>query len=154
MNASRRKNLTQSTTDKEKTQLRALLGGISWHAQQVAPYLAAEVSLLLSEVSRSTVDTVVKSNILLATAKAKQNYKMKIHAFKESDDLTMVMWVDAANGNRVDGGSNPGPLPGHGPKVHPQWLRDGSLATGMALAEDRPHVSVTWIGRGTSSCQR
>ena len=71
VNASRRKDLTQSTTDKEKTQLRALLGGISWHAQQVAPYLAAEVSLLLSEVSHSTVDTVVKSNILLATAKAK-----------------------------------------------------------------------------------
>ena len=78
---------------------------------------------------------------------------MKIHAFEESDDLTMVMWVDAANGNRGRR-VNPGPLPRHGPEVHPQWLRDGSLATGMALTENRPHLSVTRIGRGTSGCQR
>ena len=108
VNASRRKDRSQPTTDKEKSQLRALLGGISWHAQQVAPYLAAEVGLLLTEVSRSTVDTIVKANILLSHAKSKKDHIMKIHSFKESDTLTLVSWVDAAQGNRADGGSTQG----------------------------------------------
>ncbi|CAE7239180.1 RE1 [Symbiodinium sp. CCMP2592] len=108
INATRRKDRTQPTSDKEKSQLRALLGGISWHAQQVAPYLAAEVGLLLTEVSRSTVETIVKANILLATAKHKQDHIMKIHSFKETDHLTLIAWVDAAQGNRIDGGSTQG----------------------------------------------
>ena len=116
VNATRRKDLAQPTTDREKTQLRALLGGISWHAQQVAPFLSAEVSLLLTEVSRSSVDTILKANMLLATAKAKQAYKMKIHAFEETDDLVMIMWVDAANGNRIEGGSTQGLFLGMAPK--------------------------------------
>ena len=112
VNATRRKDRSQATSDKEKTQLRALLGGISWHARQVAPYLAADVGLLLTEVSRSTVDTIIRANILLAHAKAKQNYVMKIHAFDPKDQVMFVSWVDAANGNRVDGGSTQGILVG------------------------------------------
>ena len=53
VNASRRKDKSSPTSEKEKSQLRALLGGLSWHASQVAPYLAAEVSLLLTEVTRA-----------------------------------------------------------------------------------------------------
>ena len=116
VNASRRKDRSQPTTDKEKSQLRALLGGISWHAQQVAPYLAAAVSLLLTEVTRSTVETIIQSNILLSHAKAKQNYLMKIHAFRPEDDLVFIGWVDAANGNRSDGGSTQGIFIGATPK--------------------------------------
>ena len=108
VNASRKKDRSQATNDKEKTQLRALLGGISWHAQQVAPYLAAEVSLLLTEVSRSTIDTIVRANLLLENAKSRQKQKMKVHSFAKDDELTMVMWVDAANANRIDGGSTQG----------------------------------------------
>ena len=108
INATRKKNRDSPTTEREKTQLRALLGGISWHAQQVAPYLAAEVGLLLTEVTRSTVETIIKSNILLTTAKHKASYRMKVHAFKEDTDLALVAWVDAANANRSDGGSTQG----------------------------------------------
>ncbi|OLQ06318.1 Retrovirus-related Pol polyprotein from transposon TNT 1-94 [Symbiodinium microadriaticum] len=127
VNATRRKDLTQPTTDREKTQLRALLGGISWHSQQVAPYLAAEVSLLLTEVSRSSVETILKANMLLANAKAKQAYKMKIHAFEENDDLVMIMWVDAANGNRAEGGSTQGLFLG----MAPRSILEGSV-TGVS----------------------
>ena len=108
VNSSRRKEKHAPTSEKEKSQLRALLGGISWHAQQVAPYLAADVSLLLSEVTRSTVDTIIRSNILLSQAKAKSGYKMKVHAFEATDSLTLVAWVDAGNCNRSDGGSTQG----------------------------------------------
>ena len=129
--ASRKKDRSQATSDKEKSQLRALLGGISWHAQQVAPYLAADVSLLLTEVSRSTIETIVKANILLNTAKSRQKQKMKIHAFHEEDDLTMVMWVDAANANRADGGST-------------QGLFLGMTTTAMLRGEVTPVSPISW----------
>ncbi|CAE7681801.1 RE2 [Symbiodinium sp. CCMP2456] len=108
VNASRRKDLSQPTSDREKSQLRALLGGISWHAQQVAPYLAAEVGLLLTEVTKSSVDTIIRANQLLAVAKSKQQYRMKIHAFPEDQELVLIAWVDAAHANRIDGGSTQG----------------------------------------------
>ena len=108
VNASRRKDRSQTTTEHERTQLRALLGGLSWHAQQVAPYLAADVGLLLTEVTRSTVETIIKTNMLLHQAKAKSSYKMKIHGFPETEQLTLIAWVDAGNNNRCDGGSTQG----------------------------------------------
>ncbi|OLP85776.1 Copia protein [Symbiodinium microadriaticum] len=108
VNANRRKNREETTSERERTQLRALLGGISWHAQQVAPYLSAEVGLLLSEVTRSTVDTIIRANILLAHAKSKQNHRMKIHSFTPETEIMFVAWVDAANCNRPDGGSTQG----------------------------------------------
>ena len=123
MNATRRKQKDDPTNEKEKSQLRALLGGISWHAQQVAPYLAADVSLLLSEVTHSTVDTIIRANILLSQAKAKASYKMKIHAFDEADELTLVAWVDAGNCNRSDGGSTQGIFIG----MTPNQIHQGQL---------------------------
>ena len=74
----------------------------------MAPYLAAEVGMLLTEVTRSSVETIVKANILLSQAKGKCSYKMKIHSFNAEDLLTLIAWVDAGNGNRCDGGSTPG----------------------------------------------
>ena len=44
VNATRRKDRTAGTTERERTHLRALLGGLSWHAQQVAPHLSADVA--------------------------------------------------------------------------------------------------------------
>ncbi|CAE7246546.1 unnamed protein product, partial [Symbiodinium pilosum] len=61
-----------------------------------------------SVVTRSSVETIVKANILLSNAKAKAGYKMKIHSFHERDKLNLVAWVDAGNCNRPDGGSTQG----------------------------------------------
>ena len=58
----RKKDRKESTDDWEKTQLRALLGGVSWHAQQVAPHFSAEVGLILCEINRSTIETVFIAN--------------------------------------------------------------------------------------------
>ncbi|CAE7233778.1 RE1 [Symbiodinium sp. KB8] len=63
---------------------------------------------VLVEVTRSTVDTMIRANILLAQAKAKQGYKMQIHGHDPNSEVMFVAWVDAANGNRVDGGSTQG----------------------------------------------
>ena len=60
LRAFRKKDRNAPTEDSEKTQLRALLGGVSWHAQQVAPHFSAEIGLLLSEVNKSTIETIYK----------------------------------------------------------------------------------------------
>ena len=108
VSASRRKSQEESTSEREKTQLRALLGALSWHAQQVAPHIAAEVSLFLSEVSCSTVQTIIKANQLLHHTKARKEHKMLIHRFPENEKLALYGWVDAASQNRPDGGSTQG----------------------------------------------
>ena len=107
INAQRRKDRSAETTDWEKTQLRALLGGLSWYAQQTGPHLAAEVSLMLSEVSKSRVETIIQANLFLQHAKNRKDHKLQI--FKQRDeDMQFYAWVDAANKNRVDDGSTQG----------------------------------------------
>ena len=108
VNSSRRKQPGESTTGWEKTQLRALLGALSWHAQQVAPHISAEVGLLLSEVNTSTVRHLIQANLLLQSTKARKDHQMRIHSCGTSVSLGMYAWVDAASQNRHDGGSTQG----------------------------------------------
>ena len=110
------KDLNSPTCDREKTQLRALLGALSWHAQQVAPHVSAEVSLLLSEVTQSTVSTIVRANQLAYCTKAQKEHQMLIHAFSPNEPLCMFAWVDAGSQNRKDGGSTQGIFVGLGPQ--------------------------------------
>ena len=88
----------------KKSQLRALLGGVSWHAQQVSPHFSAEVSLLLSEINKSTVETVFKANKLMDSVKFMKSNKLHIHAIP-CEELSMFVWVDAGSQNRPDGSS-------------------------------------------------
>ena len=115
VSSGRRKDKGTDTTDREKSQLRTLLGGLSWHAQQVAPHLSAEVSLLLSEVNTSQVDTLMRANKLLFQARTKRDHVMRVHRFSEQEPLAMYAWVDAANQNRWDGSSTQGIFIGLGP---------------------------------------
>ena len=115
LNSARRKTPKAPTTDWEKSKLRGVLGAISWHAQQVSPHLSAEVSLLLSEVNNSTVDTVIRTNQFLSHAKAKKDHQLKIHRFPEGTEMGAFAWVDAGSQNRPDGGSTLGVLIGLAP---------------------------------------
>ena len=115
LSSTRRREDDKAITDWERTQLRVLLGGLSWTAQQVAPHLSAEVSLLLSETSEGTVATIKKANQLLHQAQLRHDHTMKIHAFPKNVDLAVYAWVDAASQNRVKGGSTQGILVGIAP---------------------------------------
>ena len=116
VNASRKRERKQETTEREKSQLRALLGSLSWLAQQTAPHISADVSLLLSEVSTSTVDTIVRVNQLVENVKQRKQHRLLIHGFAPDEELALYAWVDAANGNRPDGNSTQGIFVGLGPK--------------------------------------
>ena len=115
VNSSRRKNPSESTTSWEKSQLRALLGAMSWYAQQVGPHVSADVGLLLSEVNSSTVSTLIRANTLLSNTKARKAHHMIIHHFPDSTSLGLYAWVDASSQNRVCGGSTEGLFIGMAP---------------------------------------
>ena len=115
LSTTRKRDLLSPTTEHEKSQLRSVLGAISWHAQQVAPHYSAEVGLLLSDVTVSNVQTVIKTNQLLQAAKARRHHKMVIHAFPQETELGLYAWCDAAGQNRRDGGSTQGIFIGLGP---------------------------------------
>ena len=108
LNATRKKELTSETTEREKSQLRATLGALSWMAQQTAPHVSAEVGLLLSEVCRSTVETIVKTNQLVHFAKAHKDHRLVIHAIPAHIPVGMFTWCDATGQNRQDGSSTQG----------------------------------------------
>ena len=57
----RRKQRKEPTTDWEKTNMRGVLGAMSWHCSQVCFRYSAYVSLLLSEVCCSTVETIAQT---------------------------------------------------------------------------------------------
>ena len=139
--ASRKREKHSPTEEIEKTHLRALLGGISWHAQQVAPHFAAEVSLLLSEVNHSTVETLFTANRLLDHVKSMKDHRLKIHPIP-LEDLVIVAWADAAAINRYDGGST-------------QGIVIGATSRSLLKGECTPVSIVAWnsskIGRVCSS---
>ena len=108
VSSNRRRDQNSSTTGWEKTQLRALLGALSWHGQQVAPHVSAEVGLLLSETNTSNVGTLLRANALLQRTKDRREHKMLIHSFPPQEELGLFAWVDAASQNRHDGGSTAG----------------------------------------------
>ena len=105
--ASRRRERHAPTDDLEKTQLRALLGGVSWYSQQVAPHFSADVSLLLSEVNQSSIDTLYRANRLLDQVRNMKDHHLKIHKI-DLNSYAMIAWADAADQNRPKGGSTQG----------------------------------------------
>jgi len=84
------------------------LGALSWYGQQCAPHLSASVGLMLSEVTESTVETIVRANKLLYEPKQRKDHKLIIHAFDPQERLGMYCWADAAGQNRRDGSSTQG----------------------------------------------
>ena len=108
VSAERRKQPQMETNEKDKTRLRAVLGGLSWCAQQVCPHVTAAVSLLLSEVTTSTVQTMLEVNKLVYQVKMNKGHKMIIHGGVPMDKLIVAGWADAACQNRKDGKSTQG----------------------------------------------
>ena len=101
LRAQRKKDKHSETDPWEKTQLRALLGGISWHAQQVAPHFSAEVSFLLSEMNHSTIDTVLRCNKLLDKVKDMKDHHMRIHSIPLMSFICMFGWMPVHRTDRM-----------------------------------------------------
>ena len=99
LTAERRKHRGEATSDRKKSLLRSALGGLNWAAQQTNMIHASAVSLLLSSVNTSTVQTLIETNKLIFKAKAQKDFELVIHAFSKDETLEAYSWVDAAHQN-------------------------------------------------------
>ena len=108
----RRRKKHEGTTEGEKSQLRGLLGALSWHVGQVGFKYCAHVGLSLSEVPVSTVESLEQANKLLHQIRSESRTAIIIHGFNAEDSLTLVGWCDAGSQNRRDGSSTEGMLIG------------------------------------------
>ena len=96
---------TADTTDHEKHQLRAALGGLSWFTGQTGFPFSADVGILWSSIANSQVETILRTNKLIRDIKANPG-ELRVHAFPNSPELALVGWADAAWANRPDGKSS------------------------------------------------
>ena len=108
----RAKELESPINGHELHQLRSVLGGLSWHANQVAPQLCAHVGIMLSRIHQGTVRDVLEVNRLVKKARASQHQRLFVHPRPSEEKPTLAAWVDAAFANRVDGSSTKGVLIG------------------------------------------
>ena len=67
----RQKQGTSPVTEKERTELRALLGALQWLVTQSRPDASVDVNLIQSEVTTATVDTILTANKIVR--KIRQN---------------------------------------------------------------------------------
>ena len=104
----RKKQVKEETTPEEKTELRGLLGALSWHANQVGYRFVAYTSLFLSEVNTSTVQTLLDVNGLLCKMRLAAKDPMHIFPFEPQEEPQFYCWVDASSQNRHDGSSTKG----------------------------------------------
>ena len=104
----RRSQRKEATTEREQTMLRAVLGSLSWHASQVGFRYAAYVSLALSEVPQSTVESLMEANQLVHKMRDAARTPMRIHALGDPSEVLLLAWTDASNQNRRDGSSTGG----------------------------------------------
>eukprot|EP00435_Cladocopium_sp_Y103_P052568 s378_g16.t1 len=96
-----------STTESEKTQIRAVLGSLSWLCGQTDFVHSSDVGFLISTVPHSTVQDIVKVNQLVQEIK-REPVKLTIHGVTKGAPLDLVAWADAAWANRPDNSSSTG----------------------------------------------
>ena len=137
MRRERKDQLTSPVTDPERTQLRALLGGLQWLVTQTRVDCSVDVNLLQSCVATATIDTLHQANKVLR--KLRQGHdKLYTRAIPRDQEIHLVAWSDASWANRRDGKSTGGYLIG--------------ICGERVLAGERGHVTiVTW---GTNKLKR
>ncbi|CAK0870312.1 unnamed protein product [Prorocentrum cordatum] len=111
----RKKAKDMPTTDKEKGQLRAILGAIGWRSEQSGPMHSADTSLLLSTMPSSIVQTVNATNRLVDRVRECADLPVVIHIHSQSQVLVPVEWSDSSEANRPDGKSTKGLVAGLAP---------------------------------------
>ena len=76
----RKANPEEKATDREVSQLRGLLGGMAWPANQTQPHLSAAISLAQATVSGAKVADLNEANKILRFAKETADIPLTIRA--------------------------------------------------------------------------
>ena len=129
--------LTSPVTDQERTELRALLGGLQWLVGQSRVDGSIDVNLLQSCVATATVETVLAANKVLRKLRQGPS-KLYTRRVPDGEQINLVAWSDASWANRRDGKSTGGYLIG--------------LCGSNVLKGGRGHISV--VSWGTNKLKR
>ena len=105
----RAKEVNLPVTEHERTELRALLGGMQWLVGQTQVDGAVDVNILQSDVVTATVDTLLTANKILRKLK---QHMHKLYTKKILGDINFVAWSDASWANRKSGSSTGGYIVG------------------------------------------
>ena len=117
LSAHRAREVKSSLTPSEVSQLRGLIGTLSWKATQTGPHYQADTSMLLSEIPYATVNTILKANKLIREVKREsQQFLLFPNWNCPWEDIAIVTWCDAGNHNRPDRSSTLGMISGAVPK--------------------------------------
>ena len=149
LNAERRRQKDMETTDAEKSRMRAVLGALSWCAQQTAPHLSAAVSLGLSKIPRSRVQDIVELNRVVFKVKSNRDHRLVIHGQLRSEDFALVAWVDASLQNRDDGKSTQGLVIG----LTSRRILDGALVPVSLMQWSSTKIDRSCRSPGGSECR-
>ncbi|CAE8622005.1 unnamed protein product [Polarella glacialis] len=113
MTKARQKETESLLTAYEVSELRGILGVVSWVASQSNPKYSADVGLGPSSVTKAKVSDLVAANKLAREVKRDSNHTQKFHAYDVSwDELVCAVWADASQANRPDGSSTGGLVTG------------------------------------------
>ena len=104
--ANRRKTQEAPITEPERSQLRPLLGSLQWRGTQTAPWLQAELSILLGRVGCALVSDLSEAKKLLKLAQRTESLAIPIHPHR--GEIAFVGYTDASWGGRADGHSQGG----------------------------------------------
>ena len=97
-------------TEKERSLLRGLIGGLQWPATQSSPHLQVGISRLTGETSRATVATLQNGNKHLRYAKEYADVGLQYRRLGEKNEMTFVVYSDASFATRQDLSSQGGYL--------------------------------------------
>ena len=112
INVNTSENLDREVTPQEQSMLRAVWGALQWKVTQTGPQFASSLSELQARVKDATLKLVKDTNNLVHFVKANE-CSIKIHCLDRNlswDEIAVIAYSDAAQGDRPDGGSTGGYL--------------------------------------------
>jgi hypothetical protein len=97
-----RQGSNKEVTDREKTALRGLIGGLQWPAVQASPHLQCMVSTLAGQVSKATTSTLDTANRCLRFAKQNSDVGLEFRHIGPKEEITFAAYSDASFASRDD----------------------------------------------------
>ena len=97
--------------ERERRQLRALIGALAWPANQCVPQLSASMSLLQAAANKRFIRDVNEANKFLRYAKeTSKDFKLQIRTHGPLESLRLGTYSDASWAARPDGSNQGGML--------------------------------------------
>eukprot|EP00435_Cladocopium_sp_Y103_P007119 s2224_g2.t1 len=89
-------------TDRERTSLRGLVGGLQWPATQTSPHIQCMVSTLAGQISKAKTSTLDAANRMLRFAKQNSDAGLEYRFIGNKDEITLAAYSDASFASRGD----------------------------------------------------